>query len=211
MTTFAVLLRKHADLCKQLGMTEKSVSILTSYTERLWAENQKINLVSRKLTPESLVTDHLFDCLIGLPYIPSVNAIADLGAGGGLPAVPLAVCRPQTNLVLYEKSPLKCRFLEGLKDLAPNIKVAGPLDDKGVSGEIDLVIARGFKPIKVILQMTRTYHRDGGRYLLYKGRMARIREELAEAKLKPEKVTIHRLQPVGDAEERHLVCIGNAE
>jgi len=207
-TGFAALLRGNGDHLDRLGIPPDRVPALAEYLERLWAENQRINLVSRKLEPRGLVIDHLFDCLLALPFLPAAQRIADLGSGGGLPAIPLALCRPETRFTLYEKSPLKCRFLRGLVDLTDNIEVAGPLPDAGLPGSVDLVIARGFKPLATILTMTRAHHRNGGRYLLYKGRRARIDEELEGVRLGGDSVHILRLDPIGEADERHLVCLG---
>ena len=56
------------------------------------------------------------------------------------------------------------------------------------------------------MSLTRAHHQKGGAYLLYKGRAARIQEELAEARL-DRGVRLIRLERVGEAEERHLVAI----
>ena len=205
MTDFKKLLEQHGNLFKEWLVTPDQQEQLVIWLEQIWEENQNLNLFSRKITPQILVEEHLLDCLVGLPYLPECQTVADLGTGGGFPAIPLAICRPRIRFVLFEKSVLKNRYL-GRVDL-PNIETAGPLEPKSLEAGIDLVIARAFKPIRVILEMTRTYHDRGGCYLLYKGRRTRVEEEIRDARLKPDRVSIQALATFGAVEERHLVTI----
>jgi len=205
MAAFADLLLSWSDKLAGLGVEADALERLSAYLERLWAANRERNLVSRKMCAEVLVREHLMDCLIALPYLPRASVVADLGSGGGLPAIPLAILNPETRFLLYEKSPVKCQFLESLRDLAGNVAIMGRIPDQGLPSEVDLVVARAFKPLNTILSMTRVYHRRGGRYLLYKGRRERCLEEIAAAGVAAH---LQRLEPVGDAEERHLICLG---
>lgn len=180
---------------------------LVSYLELLWQQNQRLNLFSRRLEPSALVADHLLDSLIALPHVPPASVIADLGSGGGFPAIPLALCLPERGFLLYEKSPLKSRFLEGLRELCPNIEPRGTLFKNGVDPACELLIARGFKPLGGILGLTEAYFRGGGAYLLYKGRQATLLDEIQLAKISNRDRKILPLTPLGNAEERHLLLL----
>ncbi len=201
---FAALLAERPILAALGVQPEQSIK-LAAYLAHLWAANQELNLVSRKLAPDMLVDDHLVDSLLALPHFPRQGTIADLGSGGGFPALPLAICLPDTHFLLFEKSPLKCKFLESCRPFAPNFTVVGALDQSGAFPECQLITARGFKSVREILQWSKAHQARGGAYLLYKARRARIDEELAEAKVK---ARIERLPQHGVAEERHLVLIG---
>ncbi len=206
-TSFMELFNSFEAELRALGIDTPQKEKLATYLDLLRRHNREINLVSRKLTPEALVTDHLLDSLAALPHLPTSQVTADLGSGGGFPAVPLAVCRPQTRFLLFEKSPLKCRFLHELVSLCPNLEIRGRWE-KGEPGDgMDLVVARAFKPLPVILELTRAYFRRGGRYLLYKGRRAVIEDEIKNAGLPRRAACIRELDPVGEIEERHLVLI----
>ncbi len=206
---FKTLLEEHAEQFQQLKIDSDQIVRLTSYLNRLWAANQELNLVSRKMTPLALVRDHLFDSLIALAYLPRAKIVADLGSGGGLPAIPLAVCGPDLRLLLFEKSPRKCAFLEGLRDEFPNTEIHQRLEENCLPKRVDLVVARGFKPIHSIISLTQSYYKAGGRYMLYKGRMQKILEELETARLPASSYRLQELKSVGDAEERHLVLIND--
>ena len=205
MTNFSNLLAEHRNLLEQWNISKEQQNRLATWLEQIWQENQELNLFSRKLTAQTLVEEHLLDSLVGLPYLGDCQTVADLGTGGGFPAIALAICRPQTHFLLFEKSVLKTRYLQRV-DL-PNIEPAGPLQPKSLENPPDLVIARAFKPIRVIIDMTRSYHAGGGSYLLYKGRKVRIDEEIREARLAPDRVSIQALPTFGAIEERHLVMI----
>lgn len=202
---FQPILEKHQVLMNQLGISESQQAQLATYLQRLALANQQMNLFSRKLSAKQLVEDHLFDCLAALTYFPHEGQGVDLGSGGGLPAIPLAICRPLVAFKLFEKSPKKRQFLSSLMDLCPRIEICGLVEPRSLDGPIDFVTARAFKPIHVILELTRHYANRGGKYLLYKGRLARIQEELQQAKLGKLQATSHPLTIVGSADERYLV------
>lgn len=201
-------LESRKDVILALGFDPKKFSLLQSYIDLLWSANEELNLISRKMTLEELMDNHVIDCLIPLRHFPNgMSKVADFGSGGGLPAVIYAIQFPEIQFQLYEKSPKKQEFLRkcALK-VAPNIQVFGEIP---TNLEVDLVIARAFKPVDVILEMSRAYYRKGGKYFLLKGRREKIEEELAlslkkEKQLKTQIVELK--SPVLEV-ERHLVLI----
>lgn len=182
--------------------------MLKSYLDLLWKANEELNLISRKMTSEELIDNHVIDCLLPLPYFPKdTKVVADFGSGGGLPGVLYAIQFPHIEYHLFEKSPRKQEFLSACKSLAPNLQVHGeiPLN----LDRYDLVTARAFKPLDVILDMSRSYYAKKGRYFLLKARIEKINEELGLAKkkfkdLNPEIINLK--SPVLEV-KRHLVLI----
>lgn len=201
------LLEEYDDALLDLGVAVFAYDGLVAYLELLWEENQRINLFSRKMEPRALIEAHLLDSLAALPHLPDVKAVADLGTGGGFPAIPLALCRPQTRFMLYEKSPQKSRSLNRFRTLPLKIEVMGAIPDDGILPKaVKLVTARAFKPIDVIVKLTRPYYDGGGRYMLHKARREKIDTELAACPAGL-KVRVDSLKTFGDAEERHLVWL----
>lgn len=191
-----------------LGFNRDKIPQLHSYLDLLWAANEDLNLISRKMTYEELIDNHVIDCLLPLAHFPEgVKVIADFGSGGGLPAVIFALHFPKVKYQLYEKSPNKRKFLESCRTLAPNMEVLGEIPK--TLDQVDVITARAFKPIDVILEVSRDYYKKGGKYFLLKGRKEKIDEEvsLAKKKFKDLKVTIIPLKsPILDV-ERHIVII----
>lgn len=199
---------KRVSLIQELGFRAEALPALKSYLDLLRTSNEELNLISRKMTDEDLIDNHVIDCLLPLKHFPTDLAhAADFGSGGGLPGVLYALQFPSTKYTLFEKSPLKQEFLNRCKRLAPNLEVHGeiPLD----LGDIKIVSARAFKPIDVILDVSRSYYSKGGKYFLLKGRREKIDEEIALATKKFKKLeanVVSLKSPLLEV-ERHLVLI----
>lgn len=199
---------KRIPLMLELGFNEKYLPQLKSYIDLLWSSNEELNLISRKMTYEELIDNHLIDCLLPLTKFPqNIKVAADFGSGGGLPGVVYAIQFPEIAFNLFEKSKLKQDFLNRCKTIAPNLKINGDIPPR--LDQIEIVTARAFKPLDVILEVSRSYYAKGGKYFLLKARKEKIDEELflAKKKFKDLKVSVEPLKsPVLDV-ERHLVQI----
>lgn len=108
-----------------------------SFLDLLLGANVGVNLVSRKeAVPEVLVKRHLLDALEALPLLPAAGArrtrLLDIGSGGGFPAIPLLLARPDLEGVLVESVGKKARFLAeaigalGLTARVVNARFPGP-------------------------------------------------------------------------------------
>lgn len=199
---------KQSQIMVELGFSSDKLGKLRQYVELLWAENEELNLISRKMTIEVLIDNHIIDCLIPLKLFPqNIKTCSDFGSGGGMPAVIYAIQFPEMKYILFEKSPKKQEFLKKCASIAPNIQVRGDIP-KELTG-VDLVTARAFKPLDVILDMSRSYFKAGGRYFLLKGRMDKIQEEERDArkKFKDINVKVEALKSPVLEVERHLVMV----
>ncbi len=191
-----------------LGFSESHVDRLEKFLELLWKRNSELNLISRKMSKEELIDNHVIDCLLPMPLFPAnAKSVADFGSGGGLPSVLFAIQFPEVEFKLFEKSALKQNFLNECKIFAPNIQILGEIPPR--LSEVDLVMARAFKPLDVILDMSREYFLSGGHYFLLKGRMEKIQEEenLARKKFPSLKLKIEKLSSPVLEVERNLVLI----
>jgi 16S rRNA (guanine527-N7)-methyltransferase len=99
---------------------------LIRYAELLLWWNQKINLLSRNTQlPE--IRNHINHSLIisGASTFPKQKSFADIGTGGGLPGIPLAICYPDRNFILLDRVQKKCTAtLDIVKQLKlKNVKV----------------------------------------------------------------------------------------
>lgn len=196
----------------QFGLSQVNAPKVRLYLETLLRANEELNLISRKMTIEELVDNHVIDCLLPLAHFPkNVSRVADFGSGGGLPAMIYAIEFADVQFQLFEKSPKKREFLESCRTFAPNIEVMAeiPASRPGQLKGVDLVTARAFKPIDVILEMSRAYFDAGGKYFLLKGRRDKIDEELEIAMRKAKRLNARRIpltSPVLDV-ERNLVLL----
>src|SRR3954462_12692058 len=91
--------------------TQKQHSLLARYLDLLLDANQRMNL-TRITDRAAAEVQHVGDALTLLPHLPPAPLrLADVGSGGGVPGIPLAVARPDASVVLIESTKKKAAFL----------------------------------------------------------------------------------------------------
>lgn len=96
-----------------LPQDESRVGRWLGYLELLAKWNQAYNLTAVR-DPAEMLTRHLLDSLAMAP-LWTANELADMGAGAGLPGLPLAILHPERRVVLIESNGKKCRFMREVK------------------------------------------------------------------------------------------------
>jgi 16S rRNA (guanine527-N7)-methyltransferase len=120
--------------------------------------------------------DHLADALVALelPVFRDALAIADLGAGAGIPGVPLAIALPGARVTLLEGNGRKCDFLRGtVEDIGlPNVEVVHGRAETWRDGlaACDIVTARALAPPDVVEEYAAPLLRLGGSLVAWRGR-----------------------------------------
>ena len=141
-----------------LNVSRETFPQFEAYCNLLQIENGKINLIS-KSTEKEIRKRHIVDCAQTVDFIDeNYNICTDIGSGSGLPGIVLAIImkikRPNMKFHLYEKSFRKCEFLSAVKE---KLKLNAEVYQKDIfrekNLETDLIIARAFKPLPVILDL----------------------------------------------------------
>ena len=88
-------------------MDKDQTNLLAEYKDHLVAWNKTHNLISKKQAQN--IDDHIADSLIISPFLK--KSIVDLGSGGGLPGIPLAITNPNKEFYLIESNTKKSSFL----------------------------------------------------------------------------------------------------
>ena len=194
---------------KNFSKTEKEKIEL--YIQEALAFNKKHNLFIRANKDEVFEKD-ILDCVPLLEKIEKESKILDLGSGGGFPGVVLAILRPDCEVHLLEKSQKKCYFLNKTKDTLKlnNIKVLKQTISKNNTlEEYPTITARAFSSTQNILNLTEKNLKKNGKYLLLKGRIEKIEEEMAAINTNNYKYEIIELD--NKKYERHIVQIKKNE
>jgi 16S rRNA (guanine(527)-N(7))-methyltransferase RsmG len=89
--------------------TEKQEQLLI-FLKILVFWNQRVNLTGAK-NAEEIVRDHLSDSFAMTSLVPPASTLVDVGSGGGLPAIPFAVLRPDCRIVMIEPRAKRTAFL----------------------------------------------------------------------------------------------------
>ena len=194
---------------KNFSKTEKEKIEL--YVQEALAFNKKHNLFIRANKDEVFEKD-ILDCVPLVEKIEKESKILDLGSGGGFPGVVLAILRPDCEVHLLEKSQKKCYFLNKTKDTLrlDNIKVLKQTISKNNTlEEYPTITARAFSSTQNILNLTEKNLKKNGKYLLLKGRIEKIEEEMAAINTNNYKYEIIELD--NKKYERHIVQIKKNE
>ena len=180
---------------------------LMQYLELLGKWNKTYNLTAIR-DPLDMVTHHLLDSLCVLPHLPLAAGaeLADVGSGGGLPGIPLAIARPDWRVTVNDASEKKAAFLrQAAIELAlPNLAVhEGRVEDWQPAARFALVISRAFAELADFIGRCRHLVAAGGWLAAMKG--VYPREELAAAAADCDCSRVVTLRVPLLAAERHLV------
>ncbi len=143
---------------ESLNVSRETFPQFETYCNLLKIENSKINLIS-KSTEKEIRKRHIVDCAQTIDFIDeNYNICTDIGSGSGLPGIVLAIImkikKPNMKFHLYEKSFRKCEFLSVVKEkLELNAEIYQKDIFKEKNLETDLIIARAFKPLPIILEL----------------------------------------------------------
>jgi 16S rRNA (guanine527-N7)-methyltransferase len=156
----------------------------------LLLETNKVHNLTAVTEPDQAWTRHILDSLTLIPTLvelPEGASVIDVGSGGGLPGVPLAIVMPHLRFTLLEATGKKADFLRrAAAELGlDHARVVNERAERaGQSPEhreqYDAAVARAVGPLATLAELTIPFVRIGGRALLIKGQKAD--EELAAAK-----------------------------
>lgn len=94
----------------KLPLSEEVSGRLLAFVSRLLAWNARINLTGARSGAE-LISEHLVDSFAMTRFLPLNSSLADIGAGGGLPGIPLAILRPDLRITMVEPRAKRVAFL----------------------------------------------------------------------------------------------------
>ena len=185
---------------------------LLAYLALLDKWNHTHNLTAiREL--ERMITHHLLDSLAVLPHLPSRPGLRliDIGSGGGLPGIPLAIVRPDWRLTLLDSNFKKATFLRqaAIELPLPNVEVvAERVEECARAAEFDIAISRAFSDLAVFAGAGGTLLAPGGRLVAMKG--VYPHEEIAQLPAGIGVTSTPSLKIPGVEGDRHLVIMERA-
>lgn len=157
--------------------------------------------------PEQIISLHLLDSLAASCYLPP-GRIIDVGSGGGLPGIPLAIANAEKNFVLLDSNGKKTRFLvQAVGELGlANVSVVNQrVEDYRPAVLFDAVISRAFTSINEMLDKCVHLLAPGGRVLAMKGRPSEA--EMAAIPVGFRLIEVVRLEIPGLNAERSLLML----
>ncbi|HAB43897.1 MAG TPA: 16S rRNA (guanine(527)-N(7))-methyltransferase RsmG, partial [Acinetobacter sp.] len=93
-----------------LELSDEALNLLLKYQDALVLWNKAYNLTAIR-DPKEMLVKHLLDSLSILKDLPA-GRLLDIGTGGGMPGMIIALCQPERECVLLDSNGKKIRFLK---------------------------------------------------------------------------------------------------
>ena len=193
------------------GLVEMGIALpdaaqkkLLDFRTLLLKWNKTYNLTALR-DPAQAISHHLLDSLVILPHVVEGNLL-DVGSGGGLPGIPLAIARPELSVTMVDTVQKKASFLQqaAIELALPNIAVHHARVET-MTGQYSQISSRAFAELGLFVSLTRHLLMPGGRWLAMKGV-----NPVAEINSLPADIVVEAVIPLtvpGLDAERHLIIL----
>ena len=177
---------------------------LLAFRDLLLKWNKTYNLTALR-DPAQAIPLHLLDSLAILPHVGN-GALLDVGSGGGLPAIPLAITRPELSVSMVDTVQKKTNFLQqAVIELGLTNAAVYHARVEKMNGQYAQISSRAFSELGLFVELTRHLLAPGGRWLAMKG--VRPDDEIASL---PADISVEAIIPLtvpGVDAERHLIIM----
>ncbi len=187
-----------------LSLPSGAAAKLLAYRDMLLKWNRTYNLTALK-DPAQALSHHLLDSLAILPWVQG-DSLLDVGSGGGLPGIPLAIARPDLQVTSVDAVQKKATFQRqaAIELELPNVQACHARVEE-LQGSYAMITSRAFAELADFVRLTRHLLAPGGCWLAMKGQhpdgeLAALPEDLRVD-------AVHPLQVPGVDGERHLVIL----
>ena len=191
-----------------LSLSDEAETVLLKYQDALVLWNKAYNLTAIR-DPKEMLVKHLLDSLSILKDLPA-GRLLDVGTGGGMPGMIIALCQPERSCVLLDSNGKKIRFL---KQFIADLKLKNVIavqtrvenqDTIDELGQFDVITSRAFASLTDFVEAARPYLHEQSIIAAMKGLIPV--EEMEELKQEFSCKVIELHVPRLD-EQRHLLLL----
>lgn len=178
----------------------KQIDVLRAFTTDLGIRGETLGLIGPLEAPR-IWTRHVLNSAVLAPLITAGGSVADIGTGGGLPGLVLAIVRPDAQFKLVEPMERRCAWLsEQVETLGlRNVEVLrGRAEEFHGQFSVDQITARAVTALKKLVPLTAPLVKPGGQMLFLKG--ASVEAEIDGAEKILRKFSVHdiNVQTLGE-------------
>ena len=175
-----LIISKNYSKITKFNVSRETCNELENLISMIQKKNEEINLISKKNTERGAIRlRHIFDSLQIVDFVDlNSNTTSDLGSGGGMPGMIIAILmkklKKRMKVQLYEKSYHKCVFL---KDVSEKFELNTEIIQKDIfkikNIETGTIMSRAFKPMPIILDLVQKNFRKYKNIILFMGKSGR--------------------------------------
>ncbi|ENV37297.1 ribosomal RNA small subunit methyltransferase G [Acinetobacter venetianus RAG-1 = CIP 110063] len=191
-----------------LDLSEEALTLLLKYQDALVLWNKAYNLTAIR-DPKEMLVKHLLDSLSILKDLPK-GRLLDVGTGGGMPGMIIALCQPERSCVLLDSNGKKIRFL---KQFIADLKLTNVIavqtrveneDSIGELGQFDVITSRAFASLTDFVNAAQRYMHQQSIIAAMKGLIPtdEVEQMKDEYSCKVVELRVPRLD-----EQRHLLLL----
>ena len=174
------IISKNYSQIQKFDVSRETCNDLESLISMIQKKNEEINIISKKTThKEDIRQRHIIDSVQIVDFVDlNCNSTCDLGSGGGMPGLIIAILmkklKKSMQIKLYEKSYHKCAFL---KDVSEKLELNTEIIQKDIfkikNIETGTIMTRAFKPMPIILDLVQKNFRNYKNIILFMGKSGR--------------------------------------
>ena len=186
----------------------KTNNLINIFIKEILKFNKAHNIVGR-LSEEEIVSLDVLDCETILEHINPSQKVLDIGSGAGLPGLIIAINQPKTQITMSEKNKKKAYFIRKMIRTL-HLKNATILDQATTPNLItqdkfDVITARALATAPSIIHMAEHLLSNRGKFVLMKGSLEKIHEEVVQLDNNKYSYTIHKTNKLN--RKRHILEI----
>lgn len=191
----------------QLDLSQQQITLLIDYLALLIKWNAVYNLTAVR-DPAQMVIQHVLDSLSVVSAFDGASNVLDVGAGGGLPGMVLAIARPDMQVAMIDTVHKKTAFLTQVKvELGlRNVTVhTARVEQLRVVQQFDVITSRAFAELADFINWSGHLLAPGGRFIAMKG--VNPEQEISRLPTGWRVREVRALTVPGLQAERHLIFI----
>ena len=175
----SIICKNYSKIIK-FDVSRETCNELESLISMIQKKNEEINIISRKNSDQGVIRQrHIVDSAQIIDFVDlNTNTTSDLGSGGGIPGLIIAILmkklKNSMKIKLYEKSHHKCVFL---KDVSEKLELNTEIIQKDIfkvrNIETGTIMSRAFKPMPIILDLVQKNFRKYKNIILFMGKSGR--------------------------------------
>jgi len=179
----------------QIKDENKPNDLIKIFIKEILKFNKAHNIVGR-FSEEEIVSSDILDCETILEHINPSQKVLDIGSGAGLPGLIVAINQPKTQITMSEKNKKKAYFIR--KMIRTLQLTNATILDKATTPnfitekKFDVITARALATAPTIIKMSHHLLNKGGKFVLMKGALEKINEEVAQLDNNKYSYTIHK-------------------